>query len=193
MDWSYLAGFTDGDGHISNCVRVGKNGNPQYIVAISWGQEESAGAVLYEIQTFLAEHGYAAHIYRNSTTQKNPQLQLNFHRIKQIEEVLRALEPFLIVKKVEARRAIEALEERKLLQARYGRHIWARLADDGMRVCSVCGVKKEWTLGNFYAGKSGKPGATCKACKNDYQRDYYCKNQELRLSYARKYRNKEGE
>jgi hypothetical protein len=101
MNWSYVAGFTDADGHI-NLTCYGSRINPRFVVS------QNTREVLEQIQAFIGSGKLREQV--GGVNRK--QLFHLVHEGWEICEPLKALEPFLIVKKEAAQRVLSYLDHR---------------------------------------------------------------------------------
>lgn len=95
MNWSYVAGFMDGEGSIQNYDR----GNARQI-CVAFTQSEPQAYVLSEIQRFLAEHGIDSKL-RTCSTKRKGQSQwcvLTIHKREHVFKFLKRVERYAIVK-----------------------------------------------------------------------------------------------
>jgi hypothetical protein len=114
MDWSYLAGFTDGDGsiHFQNCRR----GCRVYRRAcISWSQKASESGVLKAIASFLRSHGIpvtSGHWNTAWRGHKYPQRSIVIRAQQDVRYIAMQLLPHLITKRKAAVAALAFVNER---------------------------------------------------------------------------------
>lgn len=110
INWAYLAGFTDADGHIS--ISHQKGCRPEQMdIRVEWSQRHSESWVLDEIEMFLASKGMKTHSRNyNNHTSRNLQTKLTLYRVEDCRKVLMAMSPYLIVKREPALRALEHLK-----------------------------------------------------------------------------------
>jgi hypothetical protein len=111
MTWEYLAGFTDADGCISFGKRI-RDGRESWYFAIRWAQAERASIVLDEIATFLRAEGIAVNGRQFNVSragQVYPQRELNVQGRQTVLDILRKLEPHLILKREKAQEGIAVL------------------------------------------------------------------------------------
>lgn|SRR5487761_1579580 len=105
MDWSYLAGFFDGEGHVSIRGYEGR----RYPVA-NMGQRNDRMEVLEKIQRFLADQGIHAALYERSTQYF---ALLNIDRYADVAHFLEGVVPHLIVKRKTAEAVLQMIREGK--------------------------------------------------------------------------------
>lgn len=104
IDWDYLAGFTDTDGHVTQSRRW-KNGGLSY--KLGWTQKGDC-TVLAEIQEFLAENGITAHLYHIHSGV----FQLMAMRQREVAEILQSMYPYLFTKSVKAKETMNYLSRK---------------------------------------------------------------------------------
>lgn len=106
MDWSYVAGFMDGEGWISQK----KSASFGWQVAMC--QSTPQDLCLREIQKFLVGQGIQSMIYiaRYNGPRRRPVTRLNIStKRRNLVLFLNSILPFLIVKRQAAQRALESL------------------------------------------------------------------------------------
>jgi hypothetical protein len=103
IDWDYLAGFTDTDGHLTQ-QRRWKNGGLTY--RIGWTQKDKL--VLPEISEFLSGAGISSSLsYLHSRV-----WQLRVVRQGEILLALEEMLPYLVTKAAKAKQTIFDVQER---------------------------------------------------------------------------------
>ena len=145
MNWSYLAGFTDGDG------TIGMYGlRPGGDVRVAWEQAEANVWVLVEIAEFLEKHEIS---YKTYECRKNGRVyhRIRVHRRDDVIFLLTMLTPHLILKKEIATKVLEAQSN----------IVWG--SDE------TCPYGHEWTDENTYIEPSGSK--TCRTCRRGRMRD----------------------
>lgn len=120
VSWSYVAGFTDGEGHIA-IKKANTDGTSFGIVLY---QNIDADWVLHEIQMFLAEHEIDARLYeaKRPKDSRHPTVGM-YLSIRRVRDVYRFLEntlPYLIVKRPAAIRVLKAIERKAETTGRSG-------------------------------------------------------------------------
>jgi hypothetical protein len=107
MNWSYVAGFFDGEGHVGNHSRA------YDAWRISMAQRATARIVIEEIYDFLQENGIRSRIYENFMAGsgkyrgKTHMAVLTITKAQYLEPFLLGVLPFLIVKKERAELALK--------------------------------------------------------------------------------------
>lgn len=119
MNWSYLAGFTDGDGCITREFSRGK-----YAYArIRWSQKQTDSQVLHEIMDFLRKEGIKV-TERNFSVARSghrfPQVELGISNADDTRKVLTEILPYLVVKRARAEEALGLLNAVSALKKTYG-------------------------------------------------------------------------
>lgn len=189
MDWSYLAGFFDGEGCI--CIRYGQHSRVTFQITNT--DEE----VLGKIKDFLAKNNFSSKIYRKKIPCQKDRFDLIISNHIVVEPLLRKLSPLLVVKRGKAEEAIELVKTKvwhnnginhrydenresivgdylkgfssNMLEKKYGINkttIWRRLKKDG-----ISRTMKEAVRLSFLRGRRSK---------------YWGKNALLRLKYGKK-------
>lgn len=126
VDWDYIAGFTDSDGHIS--TTIDKRFNAEYKQhLVGWTQEDNASYVLYEIEEFLK----TKNICCSNILITNPEFPSSLTRQLRLgqkfsREVLEEISPWLIVKGRVAKEAIVYLRKVEEEKVKYGRNYRAK-------------------------------------------------------------------
>ena len=109
MDVSYVAGFFDGEGHVS-CYQL--KGRPAYRFSLGMGQKVPAMKVLEDIRLFLwTSHGIRSAIYisKRTTGRNSRQANLSITSARHTLNFLVLVRPHLIVKADKADAAIPLL------------------------------------------------------------------------------------
>lgn len=101
MDWSYLAGFIDGEGSIVIYTKPRK----RVIINIPNTHLES----INEIKRFLKVGN--VHTYKRGKDHWKPYSLYHISSHKEVKEILTNLLPYLIIKKQKALQAIKMIEE----------------------------------------------------------------------------------
>lgn len=117
ISWEYLAGFFDGEGWITRDVGHGC----EYVV-IGMCQLESKDRVLKEIIKFLKANEIVCQQYFR------PHTQVTQLRIRGDENMVKFLEgvlPYLVVKELNAKKAMKYLKQTIPARARFG-NAWRR-------------------------------------------------------------------
>jgi hypothetical protein len=117
ISWSWLSGFTDGDGSIY----ILKSGP----VRIKWGQKADNEWLLERISVFLISEGIMATPLRTSVVSAGhsyPQSVLAIGAQETVRVVLERLLPFLVLKREAALRGLAALREMDDLKKKNGRY-----------------------------------------------------------------------
>lgn len=119
MNWAYLAGFTDGDGCITReCAK-----NTYVYARVRWSQKAASSCVLDAIDAFLTAEGvsFFGRNYSVATKgHKYPQRELGLVGTPGTQIVLRAMLPYLVLKKQQATEALEILDQIAVFKAKYG-------------------------------------------------------------------------
>ena len=110
MNWSYIAGFTDGEG----CIGCRQSGKWGFYYPVSLAQSGCEGLeVLREIATFLEKEGVTAKVYTRKAPltgfSKRIQHSLYVGQRSSVEKFLRGVLPFLRVKRLKAQDALRML------------------------------------------------------------------------------------
>jgi hypothetical protein len=126
MDWSYVAGFTDGDGCISRELAKGTYSYAR----LRWSQKLDSADVLYAIADFLGEQGLKVSERNYSVSVKGhkyPQCELAITNAEDTRVALHAMLPYLVLKKQRALEAIEILDQAHAAKCKYGWKYRAKL------------------------------------------------------------------
>lgn len=129
VSWAYLAGFTDGDGHIRVVdPREGRAASGAW-VRVGWTQAEANVPVLDAIGEFLERQGVSRFSRNKSVSISGrifPAVELGVARQDEVYDVLSHLLPHLVLKADAAMRGIEVLELIRSATQRHGRRSWLR-------------------------------------------------------------------
>src|SRR5579864_3773070 len=107
MDFSYIAGFLDGEGSIS------EQAGPTHGWIVSIAQSTRQAEVLKTIQKFLADHGIKSVIYVTPQKGRRASMsRLDIFGLHNGMNFLNLIRPFLYVKANSADRALFAMKER---------------------------------------------------------------------------------
>jgi hypothetical protein len=138
IDWKYLAGFFDGEGHI----HIPNGGKNDRCVRIEFSQSEPRLFILALIQKFLDSHGISSkkYVYGGHGTVK-------VFKHEDAVKLLEHIAPKLILKRDDALKALTLLKSRpRRTNKRCKRgHLWSKHAvydKNGVRQCGRC--KTEW-------------------------------------------------
>lgn len=110
IDWSYVAGFFDGEGTIY-CTRRKSHG---LNVAVSIPQKDNGSHVLKKIQPFALSKGIPLYLHPIRKYEGTQAIRTDKHT--SVAKFLKRVYPFLIVKRKEAKRALIEIEKRKWRQ-----------------------------------------------------------------------------
>jgi len=120
ISWSYLAGFFDGEGSLSYSCHKGRKGKPSESVCypylcISMPQAIPNKVVILEIIKFLKEKNihHELKIKKMENPKWNDQMRLRIRRINDMRRFLKAINPYLILKKEKCVEALSFLEGRE--------------------------------------------------------------------------------
>jgi LAGLIDADG endonuclease len=108
VTWSYVAGFTDGEG----CISIKKAYGTNVSFDITLSQVTDNDWVLHEIQLFLKEHGISCKIYTQDRSH-TPWRDCSFLQMRRVHDIylfLRNVLPYLIVKRGRAIQVLKAIE-----------------------------------------------------------------------------------
>lgn len=140
MNWAYIAGFFDGEGHL----RVKRGGRVWQLTQVHRGSLE-------QIAAFLGRHGIPSHIYDIGTGKSRKHWQpistLFVMNTPDVVKILQAIRPWVIVKKQEIEDVLRFLT--LFPSAHYGTrthcthgHLLSgdniRYSPRGQRVCKAC-------------------------------------------------------
>jgi hypothetical protein len=103
MNWDYLAGFFDGEGH-TRCDRGHKGG-----LKVVWQVTNLNVEVIDEIAYFLMDRDYHPKFIPNKAKHCGV---LYIQRINEVERLLKTLRPFVIVKRAQIDAVLDAIENR---------------------------------------------------------------------------------
>lgn len=123
VNWAYVAGFTDGEGHIR--MRRSKLGVTSFQIALY--QNEANSWVLYEIQDFLQEHDIDARMYEDGRSDARHPTKGYFLYIRRVKDVYRfckAIQPHAIVKSPAVNRILAEIEAKKETSTHPVYHGW---------------------------------------------------------------------
>lgn len=109
MSWQYLAGFTDGDGHIG--VRFSKGCRQHRVIFAQSGKWDG---VIDEIQEFLSQNGISS--YRGLSSVGAVSLTVSQY---DVNSLLKKLRPYLVVTKEKSASAISYLSARERTNMNY--------------------------------------------------------------------------
>ena len=104
MNWAYIAGFTDGEGHLGiqdydNIKYGGRSKGKRGVIQI--GQAVFQNKVIYDISDFLHDNGISHHIYTTKPKPDSGQCAMTSLRIGAKRDMAKFLKPtleYLIVK-----------------------------------------------------------------------------------------------
>lgn len=144
MNWSYVAGFFDGEGHFGSHTKG--------IWRASMAQKLSHREVIDSINDFLSDQGVRTNLFINMPNGKCPMAVLAIVNAESLELFCMGVGPFLIVKKLGAEKAIayarrvlakKALSKQKLSRAvsaytggRGMPWIWTNVRVDSRTLCN---------------------------------------------------------
>jgi hypothetical protein len=106
MNWSYIAGFFDGEGCVSKA-----NAKHCDLYAVHMAQHVKQDEVIYRIKDFLVEKGIPVRLYRERNTFKQQEhfmTRLVISKQCDVEKFLKAVLSLLLVKRKNALLALEA-------------------------------------------------------------------------------------
>lgn len=104
MNWDYLAGFFDGEGHVRWDYSTNRTS-----VKVTWQITQKDMEVIDEIAFFLIENGYAVRLQPNRAKHCGV---LMVNRIAEVESLCKRLLPLVIVKKQQIQNVLDAIETR---------------------------------------------------------------------------------
>lgn len=102
MNWDYLAGFFDGEGH-TGASRSGR------CWRFRWQVTQKDPLVLEQIRNFLHARGYTTMMLENRTKSCSV---LSLYRVGDVERILKKMRPKLIVKADQADKVLAAIRDR---------------------------------------------------------------------------------
>lgn len=110
MDWSYIAGFFDGEG----CVSIGKNKRPVCTIAQTNGDHR----VIEKIQEFLRSNAIPTSVvdYVKRSPKHKPSKTLLITSSFAVEDFLSRCLPYLIVKRPKSEIALQQLRQPNLVR-----------------------------------------------------------------------------
>lgn len=111
MNWSYLAGFFDGEGHTRSDFH--RNGTSLQVV---WSVTQKNQEVLDEIALFLLEHGYTPRFQAN---REKHCAVISIYSIHEVERLLEELRPLVIVKRAQIDAVLLAIRSRPIKKQEY--------------------------------------------------------------------------
>lgn len=113
MDWSYVAGFFDGEGHVGEHRFASTGGyRTHYLTMV---QSMPQHQVLFEIKKFLEDHGIQCRIHTNYRQYERKRHPLTCLTVGSTDNVLKFYEgvmPYLIVKRQQASAALDRAKKR---------------------------------------------------------------------------------
>lgn len=99
LDWSYVAGFFDGEGYA--CVRRTKDNGLSFQAGMAQGGPEGK-SVFDDMMTFFAARGIKADVYRHSRSVNKQMWALRIVSRDSLCKFLEAVLPYLRIKKVQS-------------------------------------------------------------------------------------------